>query len=169
VLDRPAQTDVWTVEDALAIEVADGLQVELIEGAIRVAPPPLGSLQTVEAELMGYFFRQGRRPRANVGLKIDEVDFLIPDVVVLKKGEELAPGTNKQSPAIVDIAIEIVSRSSRGHDRLIKPAVYARVGIPQYWRAEPTSAGHAIYPHELQDGEYVLTREVEFDALLAED
>ncbi|RDI51830.1 putative restriction endonuclease [Nocardia mexicana] len=69
----------------------------------------------------------------------------------------------------VVLAIEIVAPSTELQDRLVKPAVYADAGIPNYWRVETNSfngrlPGESIpvlFAHELgENGEYELTHRI---------
>jgi Uma2 family endonuclease len=36
-----------------------------------------------------------------------------------------------------DVAVEILSPSTRGNDVFLKKAAYARAGIPEYWIVDP--------------------------------
>jgi len=100
---------------------------------------------------------------------IDESNYRIPDLIVLKKGEALAPEAHTQQPGIIDIAIEIVSPNSRTQDRMVKPLVYAQVGIPQYWLVEEAAGERIVVMHELQGGKYVRTGQTPVREMLGED
>ncbi|MGH3805621.1 MAG: Uma2 family endonuclease [Pseudonocardiaceae bacterium] len=57
----------------------------------------------------------------------------IPDVLVVRSDE---PGRHWFAPSEVLVAIEIESPGSHLEHRATKPALYARYGIPHYWRIE---------------------------------
>ncbi|MGH3928551.1 MAG: Uma2 family endonuclease [Pseudonocardiaceae bacterium] len=57
----------------------------------------------------------------------------IPDVLVVRSAQ---PGRHWFAPAEVIFAVEIESPGSHLEDRDTKPALYARYGIPHYWRVE---------------------------------
>jgi Uma2 family endonuclease len=48
----------------------------------------------------------------------------------------------------VILAVEIVSPTSVGMDRITKPAIYAGAGIPFYWRIE-TDGGIAVHTYKI--------------------
>ena len=49
------------------------------------------------------------------------------------------------------LAVEIVSPSSRGYDRVTKRAWYAQIGTPEYWIVDPE--GQTLERTLLHDGE----------------
>ncbi|WP_426510665.1 Uma2 family endonuclease [Dactylosporangium sp. McL0621] len=169
MLDRPSSATGYTVADLLAMDDIEGVRFELHEGMLLVVPPPLSEHQEAESDLQFYLRSQRRRVYANVGVMVDDVNYRIPDLVVLKKGEVLVPKVYQQPPSIIDIAIEIVSPTSRTQDRMIKPLVYARVGIPQYWLVEELSGERIVIMHELQGGKYVRTGETSVKEMVGED
>ena len=64
-----------------------------------------------------------------------------------------------------DWVLEIASESTWQEDVYRKPAVYSRIGVPEYWRFDPSGGSHYGYPlagERLVDGVYQpieLTRE----------
>ncbi|GAA4247814.1 Uma2 family endonuclease [Dactylosporangium darangshiense] len=157
----------WSLDDVLSIDSSEGLRLELHEGTIVVTPPPSAGHQEVDGRLIVYFHRLGRVVYSGIGIAIDEHNFRIPDLVVLRPGRSVVAEEHKHPADVVDIAVEIVSPTSRDQDRIIKPKVYAGVGIPQYWRVEPGPEGYVVFMHELRDGAYVHTREVPLRQLTA--
>ena len=56
-----------------------------------------------------------------------------------------------------DFVIEVASRSTRRNDTLRKRDTYQRIGVPEYWRFDPTGGRHygqAIIGEELVNGQY---------------
>ena len=57
-----------------------------------------------------------------------------------------------------DLVLEVASRSTYRKDVNEKPAIYASMGIPEYWMFDPTGGelyGQALIGYRLVDGEYV--------------
>ncbi|WP_017585325.1 Uma2 family endonuclease [Nocardiopsis ganjiahuensis] len=52
-------------------------------------------------------------------------------------------------PAAVQLAVEVVSPESEIRDRERKPELYARAGIPHFWRVEQDGDEAVVYVHEL--------------------
>jgi Uma2 family endonuclease len=57
------------------------------------------------------------------------------------------------TPADFALLVEVVSPTSTGMDRVLKPAEYAAAGIPFFWRVEIEPAVEVI-SYELSDGAY---------------
>lgn len=56
-----------------------------------------------------------------------------------------------------DLAIEVASYSTGREDVNLKPGIYARIGVPEYWRFDPTGGryhGHPLYGGLLSNGAY---------------
>ncbi|MFJ6937201.1 Uma2 family endonuclease [Streptomyces sp. NPDC101132] len=82
-----------------------------------------------------------------------------PDVIVV--GETGCPDLNETRlpAASVLLAIEVVSEDSVERDREVKPAKYARAGIPHFWRVENDNGRAVIYVFEREPatGSYTST------------
>lgn len=46
------------------------------------------------------------------------------------------------------LAVEVMSPTSRGRDRVSRPAQYAAAGIPHFWRYEPVAPAFVAYAIE---------------------
>ena len=56
-----------------------------------------------------------------------------------------------------DLALEVGSESTGAEDTRVKPAVYAAIGIPEYWRFDPSGGEHhgrPLWGGLLWEGEY---------------
>ena len=56
-----------------------------------------------------------------------------------------------------DLALEVGSESTGSEDTVVKPRVYATIGIPEYWRFDPSGGEHHGAPMSggtLRDGVY---------------
>ncbi|MFE3798362.1 Uma2 family endonuclease [Nocardia tengchongensis] len=131
----PASANRWTAADLDHLP-ENGLRYEVLNGQLIVnaVPTPihqllvmrLGSILEI-AVPEGYFVLPG------VGVLIGE-DEPIPDLVV---GIGNIPLDAHGIPAAqIQLAVEVVSRSTAAMDRRIKPDLYAEGGIPNYWWLE---------------------------------
>ncbi|WP_433614141.1 Uma2 family endonuclease [Dactylosporangium sp. CA-139114] len=169
VLDKDeSRVEGMTVHEAIwDIDHIEGYRYELHEGALRVSPSPGFSHQRIARRLMKHFEAQGREAVHELSVIFDNHNFRNPDVLRLRPDAE-PPGEGLVPPLFFDLFVEIVSRTTRDEDRIIKPKVYAQAGIPEYWRVEPEADGYVVYMHRLEGGRYVQTRVVPIEELLAE-
>jgi Uma2 family endonuclease len=61
-----------------------------------------------------------------------------------------------------DLAVEIISESSRRYDRVTKLAWYASIGVPEYWVIDPSA--RTLERLVLQDGKYLVADVLAEDA-----
>lgn len=69
-----------------------------------------------------------------IDVKLSEYDCVQPDLVVICDPAQNRTSHLEGPPALV---VEVLSPSTRGHDRLRKLRLYARSGIPEYWIIDP--------------------------------
>ena len=85
------------------------------------------------------FERDGEAP--------EDVDTMVePDLSVVCDSNKLDKHGCKGAP---DLVIEILSPSTRRHDRLIKIGLYQRAGVREYWIVDPENKAVQVF---LQDG-----------------
>ncbi|HEX4099165.1 MAG TPA: Uma2 family endonuclease [Pseudonocardiaceae bacterium] len=125
----------WTVEDLDALPESH-YRHELTDGALTVSPSPSSLHQAVTARLMARL--EAVAPEPLVVSQAVEVRFgrqltRIPDVVVVRSDQ---PGRHWFAASEVLVAVEIESPGSHLEDRATRPVLYARYGIPHYWRIE---------------------------------
>lgn len=141
---------------------AEGYGYEVLDGHLLVTPPPLFGHQDVERVLFAALLRAEVAPwRTYVESYIDfGEDGRRPDLVVVDARLNPAKRDPGFLPQAVGLVVEVVSRTSRKTDRILKPAEYAASGIPIYWRVEqePEVVVHAF---RLVDGAYVATARVD--------
>ncbi|TLF60802.1 Uma2 family endonuclease [Nocardia cyriacigeorgica] len=72
-----------------------------------------------------------------------------PDVLVI--GEEADGGRDLTTYQAADVilVVEVVSAESRTRDRERKPQLYAKAGIPHFWRVENIDGRPVVYVYEL--------------------
>jgi Uma2 family endonuclease len=145
----------WTV-DHLDRWPESHIRLELTDGALTVSPSP-SSLHQAVAILLGARLMTLAPDELAVTQAV-EIRFTrrltrIPDLLVVESDQ---PARHWFAPAEVLLAVEIESPGSHAEDRLTKPAIYARYGIPHYWRVELDPIRVRLY--RLGDGDtYVET------------
>lgn len=114
------------------MDAPEGSKVEIIEGILTVAPPPANDHNNIADDLQralyqviprdwGVFQTQGVAVPSRRGL-------FIPDLAVVPKAALQRPG---HFIAASDARL-IAEITSPRHDRISKPAAYARAGVPLY-------------------------------------
>jgi Uma2 family endonuclease len=85
-----------------------------------------------------------------VEVRIDKRRGLVPDVLVAtlaavaRDGDSLAPDE-------VLLVIEVVGPGSDPTDRVVNPALYAKAGIPSFWRVDTENDEIVIEAYRLDD------------------
>lgn len=125
----------WTVDDLDALPESHQ-RYELTDGALTVSPSP-SSLHQIVAMRLGVRL-ESVAPAPHIVTQAVEIRFgrqltRIPDLLVVRSEQ---PGRHWFAPSEVIVAVEIESPGSHLEDRNLKPALYARFGIPHYWRVE---------------------------------
>jgi Uma2 family endonuclease len=130
----------WTYDDLFALP-DDGKRYEIIEGELYEMPAPTLAHATVIANLITLLIPLvaklgGRWFTAPVDVFFAGADPVQPDILVIlpdgpaqfeRRGIEGAP----------DLVVEVISPSNRGHDLLLKRALYGRAGVREYWLLDP--------------------------------
>ncbi|WP_024802127.1 Uma2 family endonuclease [Nocardia sp. BMG51109] len=160
--------DRWTATDLDNLP-DNGIRYEVLNGQLIVnaAPKPKHQvlLQWLQVALLGVL-PEGYWLLPGIGVLIGD-DEPIPDLVA-GTGERPMEERGVKVEHVV-LAVEIVSASTTLQDRMVKPAVYAEAGIPNYWRIEanpfkgrlPGETLPVLFAHALGDnGEYELTHRI---------
>ena len=146
--DHPP-SDAWTTDDLDALP-EDGFRRELLDGVLLVSPSPSNIHQILAARLVVALEESCPADlevtQANE-IRISSRRSFIPDVLVTTD-EAARRGTGKYTPDEVVLAVEIVSPTSQSMDRMVKPALFARAGIPHYWLVE-TQGGLTVQTFNL--------------------
>ncbi len=149
---RPLAADGWSVDDLMLIP-DEWRHVELVDGTLHVSPPSVSAHDLAATELAVLLHGVLDRDWAVTspgGILMDRRNFRIPDVLVRKRSAR----TKKYvEPDDVLLAVEVMSPGSVTEDRLVKPAHYARAGIPHFWRLEDS----LLLTHALKGDVYVET------------
>lgn len=128
----------------------DGMKGDLICGEAVIDM----STTTLHELLFGFLYRlmadyaEGRALGVVLGsrtlMKVDDENGYEPDVLFVRADRRRIIGEmDVQEP--VDVAVEIVSRTSGRRDRETKFEGYQRLGVPEYWLVDPVRAEAAFY------------------------
>ena len=153
-----------TVEDVLLLP-ADAPRVELLDGVMILVPSPTYNHQDI-AGLLWFWLRQHapREFRASqaTGVAVSLNTTFEPDVLLV---DAHVAGSHHYSLADhVTLVVEVVSPSTKRRDRLEKPAEYAAVGIPHYWRIEQDPLH--VFAYDLVDSAYQLVADSDTELVL---
>ena len=151
-----------TYEDFLLFP-EDGCRHELIDGEHFVTPAPTPKHQTASINLSYFlvdFLRRNRLGRvfaAPFDVVLSNVDVVEPDLVFFSK-ERLGVLNLKNAQGAPDLAIEILSDSTRERDETRKLSLYEHFGVREYWLIDPVPETARLYRRER--GRLVLVQEV---------
>ncbi|MFD9477081.1 MULTISPECIES: Uma2 family endonuclease [Streptomyces] len=145
----------------------EGCKVEIIEGIVTVAPPPVNDhnliavsvqrrLYTVIPDDWDVFQTLNVAVPSRSGL-------YIPDLVVVPR-EDVPGGENYVPAAAAELVVEVTSKSNAVNDRVSKLKGYAAAGIPLYLLIDPHAKGSpTIHLYgEPSGGQYRLLHEGKF-------
>jgi Uma2 family endonuclease len=131
-----------TVEDLYAMPEGErGERYELIDGALFVTPAPTWGHQTVSSNLVRVLDAHVHASRLgwvrdNFGVRVDDRTYVIPDAVFVSRERRHIIGATELEGA-PDLIVEILSPSTRRRDLLTKRALFARMGVREYWLIDP--------------------------------
>lgn len=145
-----------TYEDLVQLP-DDGNRYEIIDGELYVTPAPSRRHAEVVARLFALLFnfvrarRLGRVYTAPVDVKLARHRIVQPDILFIKQDRlsVFSPDAVEGRP---DMVVEVLSPSTRNRDLGLKARVYAEMGIPEYWMADPIAERFAI--SVLANGQY---------------
>ena len=145
-----------TYGDLLALP-DDGKRYEIIDGELLEMPSPSLPHQDILGRLFGLLLNflertdLGRVFPAPLDIRLSTHNIVQPDLVVFRK-ERLHLLGPMPVDVVPDLAIEILSPSSREHDEQQKFQRYAAAGIPEYYLADLDI--RALRGYTLRDGVY---------------
>lgn len=129
------------------LDVPKGYRAEIVHGEIVLSPTRAFHMNTI-IELVLQMRPQLPTDMWYTGDTItpfpNEDSELCPDIIVLPKVEVDKNGSVYPAE-LLEIAFEVVSPTSRSRDYEMKPAAYARAGIPVYVIADPYEAQLVVH------------------------
>ncbi len=150
----PAEKERYTFADILDWEESE--RAELIDGEVYLMAPPSRIHQEVSGEIFPQIanFLEGKNCKvytAPFGVRLfekdgdapEDVDTVVePDISVVCDKSKLDDHGCKGAP---DMMIEILSPSTRRHDRLVKLNLYQRAGVREYWIVNPEEKSVQVF------------------------
>lgn len=138
----------------------DDVRAELIDGEIIIMESPRATHQALLAELVYYIKEYIRKNKGNCKVlpdfdtKLSTADATIvrPDISVICDPDKI---TERRCEGAPDWIIEIVSPGNPRHDYLKKLELYQRVGVREYWIADPMK--RAVIVYHLEDSAFDMT------------
>src|SRR5262245_217399 len=140
----------------------DGKRYEILDGELYVTPAPSPLHQRVskrlQRKLEDYFEarRLGEVFNAPIDLILGRHDVAQPDLLVVTNPGQVSGRGIEGVPLLV---VEVLSPSTRRHDREVKMRRYAALGIPHYWIVDPEGQWIARYQLEGTGYQHALTAE----------
>jgi Uma2 family endonuclease len=132
----------------------DGNRYELIEGSLHVTPSPNWRHQSVVSALLVLLATALPTDRKVFPAPLDVIfsddTVLEPDVLVVPRtslGRRVVEGS-------IDLAVEILSSSTRRYDQVLKRSVYAQYRVPRYWIVDPDEPSLLVFALDAATGEY---------------
>ena len=146
---RPAEKRKYTTDDYYAFK--DDIRRELIDGRLFVMDAPSVKHQVIIGELY-ILFRQcadvhGDKCRVilspcDVQLDRDRYTMVQPDLLVICDNEKIRTRVCFGAP---DLAVEIMSPSSRSRDSVLKLNKYMSAGVREFWLVDPENRTVIVY------------------------
>jgi Uma2 family endonuclease len=133
-----------TFEDYQALP--DDQRYEIVKGVLYVAPRPRPLHQRVAFNL-SYALRVELEERGlgtvvpDADLVIGEQDVYVAPDIMYFAGDRYSEVDPKGWIRIVpDLIVEVTSPSTDAYDERTKREIYAEIGVPHYWRVDPSRA-----------------------------
>jgi Uma2 family endonuclease len=149
---------VWTLDDLLTLP-DDGHRYEIVDGGLLMSPAATPGHQVAACRLANALraaapedVEVAEAVAVDLGLVGLGIQVPVPDIVV-GSGAAFWGGGKGLTPADVLLAVEIVSPGSTGRDRIFKPGLFAKAGIPAFWRVELDGPGTPLVVVYALDGE----------------
>lgn len=123
-------------------DMDDDRRYELIEGELYMVPAPNFQHQTISRDLGVVLWKFVKKNNlgtvlyAPFDVVLSESDVVQPDIIFVSKGR-LNLITEKNLRGAPDLAIEILSTSTRERDKLIKKRLYMEYGVKEFWIVDP--------------------------------
>ncbi len=150
----PVEKTRYTFADCLSWDEKE--RIEIINGEAFMMATPSSRHQEISMELSRQLanFLEGKRCKvypAPFGVRLfeqdgdrpEDVDTMVePDISVVCDRNKIDKHGCKGVP---DLIIEILSPSTRRHDRLVKLNLYQRAGVREYWMVDPDNESVQVF------------------------
>ena len=153
------------------IELDEDDSRELVDGALMEVDVPTGTHEAIVAALIGFLTawawprRAGRVYASGYKVRISDRRGAMPDVQFFRAGNEPKGQDRGLERGRPDLAIEVISPTSRSKDSVRKLHDYASIGVPEYWLVDPEA--RTLERLVLREGVYSIVEALEGDAVFA--
>lgn len=119
----------------------DGNRYEVIDGVLELmSPSPTASHQSILLELIDTLRQSCKTDYliyfAPLDVILSDTNVVQPDAIMIHRSRKhIVTSRGIEGPP--DLAVEVLSPSSRKRDRLKKRAVYEKHDVPEYWIIDP--------------------------------
>lgn len=140
--------------DDYALLPEDGQRHEIIDGELYVTPAPFIPHQNLSFELSARFrnflkrHRVGRALAAPVDVLLSEHDIVQPDLLFISNERVGIIADNKNVKGAPDLLVEILSKSTRKLDEILKRELYGHSGVLEYWIFDTDQRSVQVYRQE---------------------
>lgn len=139
-MEATAATARYSWADFVALD-EDDLR-ELVDGALVEIEMPGELHEHIVAALAFFLFgwareHGGRVHASGYKVRISDRRGVMPDLQYFTAEHASALPPRALEEGRPDLAVEIVSTTSRRYDRVVKLAWYASIGVPEYWIVDP--------------------------------
>jgi Uma2 family endonuclease len=132
---------------------------ELIDGSLVFVSPQklfhMKTLRLLEQALARSAPTDRFRVRREMSVVIGPQQRPEPDLIVVRADADIDNDQTWYPADAVTLAVEVVSPDSWLRDRERKPQIYAKAGIPHFWRVEEAGGQPTVYVHELRESQRV--------------
>ena len=146
----------YTLDDYYHV-IPDDMRVELIDGVIYNMTAPTSAHQLIggfiHSRLLQHVLNKGGAclpmiSPLDVQLDCDEKTMVQPDVVIVCDREKII---NRCIYGAPDFIIEVLSKSTKKKDSVIKLNKYLNAGVREYWMIDPMKQKVIVYDFEHDD------------------
>ena len=162
----------WTYEDYQRLPT-DGWQYEVIHGRLIMVPAPRPTHQQIVIRLGTAIFNFLRQnplgevfPAPIDVLAPNKAEPVQPDLVFVA-AERMDIVTQRAIEGAPDLTVEVLSPFNWLDDRRTKFALYAEMGVREYWIVDPDERTVEVF--SLQEGRYALIQRFGPDEMLCSD
>lgn len=131
----------WTYADFCRLP-DDGKRYEIIEGVLHVSPSPnrahQGCLGLLYLLIAGWVARTagGKVYFAPLDVILADDTVVEPDLIWISP-QRRAIMSDRGLEAAPDLAVEVLSPSTKSRDRTLKGRIYLQYGVREYWLMDP--------------------------------
>ena len=146
-------TERWTATRLAALPRREGVKYEIVDGELFTVHAADDDHQLASGEFvieLGLWNRQTKLGfvMPTPGLLLGEYDDVIPDVVwVSRDTMARLEGPERKLHGAPELVVEVLSpgRANERRDREVKLRLYGRIGVLEYWLADPRARTVDVY------------------------